>query len=64
MDLDTVIARSVLNEDDQPNVLVPNFDNARKLVRKQLESECVCQNSCYSQFPEDDMYSIQLLELG
>ena len=58
-----MIARVVLNEGDQP---MPNFDNARKLVRKELESEWVCPNSCYSQFPEDEMYSIQLqmAELG
>ena len=61
-----MIARGVLNEGDQPNVLTPNFDNARKLGQKELESEYVCSNSCYSQFPEDEMYSIQLqtTELG
>ena len=48
-----MIARGVLNEDDQPNVLTPNFDNARKLGQKELESEYVCSNSYYSQFPED-----------
>ena len=37
------------------SVVMPNFDNARKLVQKELESECVCPNSCYSQFPEDEM---------
>ena len=42
-DLVTVIARVVLSEGDQPNVLVPNFDNPKNLVRKELESECVCQ---------------------
>ena len=58
-----MIARVVLNERDLPNVLMPNFDNARKLVQKEL---CVCPNSHYSQFPEDEMYSIQLqmAELG
>ena len=35
------------------------FDNARKLAHKELESECVCQNNCCSQFP-DQMYSIKL----
>ena len=49
-----MIARGVLNEGDKPNVLMPNFDNARKLAQKGLESECVCPNSCYSQFPEDE----------
>ena len=34
-----MIARGVLNEVDQPNVLMPNFDNVRKLVQKELESE-------------------------
>ena len=48
-----MIARGVLNEGNQPNVLMPNFDNARKLAQKELESEYVCSNSCYSQFPED-----------
>ena len=48
-----MIARGVLNEDDQPNALTPNFDNARKLAQKELESEYVCSNSCCSQFPED-----------
>ena len=38
-----MIARVVLSEGDQPNVLVPNFDNPNNLVRKELESECVCQ---------------------
>ena len=61
-----MIARVVLHEGDQPNVIVPNFSNARKLVQKELESEYVCTNSCYSQFSEDKMYSIQLqmAELG
>ena len=53
MDLGTVVARSVLNEGDHSNVLMPNFDNARKLAQKELESEHVCSNSCYCQFPED-----------
>ena len=48
-----MIAKGVLNEGDQPNVLMPSFDNARKLVQKELESECVCPNSCYGKFPED-----------
>ena len=54
-----MIARAVLNEGDQPNVLMPNLGNERKLAQKELESGCVCTNS-YSQFPEDEMYSIQL----
>ena len=48
-----MIARVVINEGDQPNVLMPNFDNTRKLAQKELESEYVCSNSCYTQFPED-----------
>ena len=61
-----MIARGVLNEGDQLNVLMPDFDNARKLAQKELESECVCPSNCYSQFPVDDIYSIQLqmAELG
>ena len=61
-----MIAGVVLHEGDQPNVLTPNFNNARKLAQKELESEYVCTNSCYSPFPEDEMYSIQLqiAELG
>ena len=55
-----MIARGPLNEGEQPNLLMPNFDNARKLVQKELESECVCPNNCYRPFPEDEMYSIQL----
>ena len=47
-----MIARVVLNEDYQSNILIPNFDNERKLVQKELESECVCPNSCYSQFTQ------------
>ena len=60
MDLGTAIARVVLHEGDQPNVLTANF---RKLAQKELESEYVCPNS---PFPEDEMYSIQLqmVELG
>ena len=53
-----MIARVVLNEDYQPNILIHNFDNERKLAQKELESECVCPNNCYGQFPEDEMYSI------
>ena len=34
-----MIARGVSNEGDQPNVLMLNFDNARKLVQKELGSE-------------------------
>ena len=52
-----MIARGVLNEGDQANVLMPNLENARKLPQKELESEYVRSYSCYSQFPEDDMYS-------
>ena len=48
-----MIARVVINEGDQPNVLMLNFDNARKQAQKELESEYVCSNSCYTQFPED-----------
>ena len=36
------IARGVLNDGDQANVLMPNFDNARKLPQKELEIEYVC----------------------
>ena len=45
-----MIARVLLNESDQPNVLIPTFDNARKVAQKELESEYVCPNNCYSQF--------------
>ena len=41
-----MIARSFLNEGDQANFLMPNFDNARKLPQKELEIECVCSYSC------------------
>ena len=54
----------VLNEDDQPNVFIPNFDNEKKLAQKELESEYVCANNCCSQFPEDEMHSIQLQMAG
>ena len=54
----------VLNEDDQPNVFIPNFDNEKKLAQNELESECVCANNCCSQFPEDEMHSIQLQMAG
>ena len=58
MDLGTVIARGVLNEVDQANVLMPNLENARRLPQKELESEYVCSLiQLLSQFPEDDMYS-------
>ena len=61
-----MLARVLLNEGDQPNVFIPTFDNARKVAQKELESEYVCSNNCYSQFTEDEMYSIrlQLAELG
>ena len=59
-----MIARGVLNEGDQPNVLMPDFDNARKLAQKELESECVCPSNCYSQFPVNEIYSIQLQMAG
>ena len=61
-----MLARVLLNEGDQPNVLILNFDNAGKVAQKELESKCVCPNNCYSQFTEDEMYSIQLqmAELG
>ena len=36
--LSIVIARVSPNEGDQPNVFMPNFDNARKLA---LENECL-----------------------
>ena len=53
-----MIARGVLNEVDQANVLMPNLENARKLPQKELESEYVCSLiQLLSQFPEDDMYS-------
>ena len=44
----------------------PTFDNARKVAQKELESEYVCPNNCYSQFTEDEMYSnrLQMAELG
>jgi len=60
LNLGTILARVLLNEGDKPNALIPNFDNARKVAQKELESECVCPNNCYGQFPEDEMYSIQL----
>ena len=45
-----MLARVLLNESDQPNVLIPTFDNARKVAQKELESEYVWPNNCYSQF--------------
>ena len=61
-----MLARVLLNKGDQPNVFILNFDNAGKVAPKELESKCVCPNNCYSQFTEDEMYSIQLqmAELG
>ena len=57
-----MIAGVVLDEDYQPNILIPNFDSERKLAQNELESECVCQNNCYCQFLEDEMYSMAGLE--
>ena len=31
-----------------------------QVVQQELESKCVFPNNCYSQFTEDEMYSIQL----
>ena len=55
-----MLSRVLLNEGDQPKVLIPNFDSARKVMQRELESESVYPNSCCSQFTEDEMYSIQL----
>ena len=33
----------VLHEGDQPNVLTPNFNNARKLAQKELEVNMFAQ---------------------
>ena len=30
-----------------------------KLVQNEQESGCGCPHNCYSQFPEDEMHSIQ-----
>ena len=46
------------------NILIPNFDNESKLAQKELEIECDCPNNCCGQFPEDEMYSIQLQMAG
>ena len=56
-------ARVVLNEGDQPKVLISNFKNARKVAQKELKSECVSPNN-NDNFPEDEMYSIQLQMAG
>ena len=55
-----MIARDVLNQGYQPNVLKPNFNNAS------AKTEYDCSNSCYTYFPVDEMYSIhlQMAELG
>ena len=56
LDLDTVIVRFGLNEGDQPNALMPNFDNAKKLVNvlvhtivivNFLRMRCMCMNIVY-----------------
>ena len=57
-DISTVMAR--VGDDDQPNVFMPNLDDERKLVQKELESGCGCPHNCYSEFSEDEMYSIRL----
>ena len=55
-----VVARVGTNEDDHPSVLMPNLDDKRRLVQKELGSGCGCPHNCYSQFSEDEMYSIRL----
>ena len=60
LDLGTVIARVGTNENDHPSVLMPNLDDERRLVQKELGSGCGCPHNCYSQFSEDEMYSIRL----
>ena len=37
LDLGTMLARLGLNEDHQPNVLMPNSDNDRKLAQNVLD---------------------------
>ena len=51
-----LIAGGVLNEGDQANVLMPNFDNAKK---KSLKVNMFTHTVVVSQFPEDDKYSIR-----
>ena len=45
-----MIARVILNEDYQPNILIPNFDNEKKLAQKELESEVFAQTIVMANF--------------
>ena len=45
LDLGTTISRVGSNEDNQPNVLMPNLDDEGKLAFTDLESGCGCFNN-------------------
>ena len=50
LDLGTVIARVGTNENDHPSVLMPNLDDERRLVQKELGSGCGCPHNLQSIF--------------
>jgi len=61
LDLGMVITRVGTDEDDHPKCTYAyNIDDKRRLVQKELGSGCGCPHNCYSQFCEDEMYSIRL----
>ena len=50
LDLGMVIARVGTNENDHPSVLMPNLDDERRLVQKELGSGCGCPHNLQSIF--------------
>ena len=52
-------------DEDTPEVIVTGLSDEKKLVHSELTRGCGCPEDCYSQFTEDEVYSIrlQMLEL-
>lgn len=62
--LQQIVDIAVTREDNQ-QVMICGLDNEKRRVHLELQKGCQCPENCYSQFTEDEIYSIrlQMLEL-
>ena len=55
-----VIGGTDTGDEDVQEVMISGLDDEKKLVHSELEKGCGCPENCYSQFTEEEVYSIHL----
>ena len=60
LDIRAAISEVAMTEDNTESFIVPDLEREKLSIQDKLRNGCGCQNNCYKQFTEDDVFSMRL----